>query len=547
MSSTGPGSLLVFLAFLMLSMLLTGTYFVAYLGLVQAGREVQKAGEAASEQAIVYLFQHPTNVSMVDGSPVVKGETRIVVQNVGSRDISFDRILAISPDGSVVADIKVPGNKGLGVRQWQLYKVQDLGLPERWNNFTVFSSEVSRLVLLSERGRTHGSIWGVPPFLEGILRATVATTMTTSYFYSYIETTSYSTVFTITIRHRQSAYSLTGEWWESDDGKNWGKVTDTSGRDNQAYSCWNSGKCSERVWDGCCSPTGCFGFNACAASYSVGPQSPTASQLITTLTANGRQVVRFGTPIILYFRANESVVASAGTTSYNITGSNTKCIDYGDECVKQYTEWSRTYKLQAIELVDWDTGEVYASLNQTSLTFNIYRNTIVRFKYVLTSSWSRTWEVIIWTRPPPSNPADCQQILNEGLPGTWEWCACAKMLNDERYKRYCGGTCRAYFVVNFYPCCSGGRGGECIQAWSGPGVLKDIPFDCDNPPAPQKITLSVQASWTPAPGWRYHDWGWDGNADDCSLTVTGNSASGSCTASIPPDKSARIVIIFVKS
>ena len=122
MSSTGPGSLLVFLAFLMLSMLLTGTYFVAYLGLVQAGREVQKAGEAASEQAIVYLFQHPTNVSMVDGSPVVKGETRIVVQNVGSRDISFDRILAISPDGSVIADIKVPGNKGLGVRQWQLYK-----------------------------------------------------------------------------------------------------------------------------------------------------------------------------------------------------------------------------------------------------------------------------------------------------------------------------------------------------------------------------------------------------------------------------------------
>jgi hypothetical protein len=80
MSSTGPGSLLVFLAFLMLSMLLVGTYFVAYLGLVQAGREVQKAGEAASEQAIVYLFQHPTNISMVDGRPVMKGETRIVIQ-----------------------------------------------------------------------------------------------------------------------------------------------------------------------------------------------------------------------------------------------------------------------------------------------------------------------------------------------------------------------------------------------------------------------------------------------------------------------------------
>jgi hypothetical protein len=54
----------------------------------------------------------------------------------------------------------------------KLYKVQDLGLPERWNNFTVFSSEVSRLILLSEWGRTHGSIWGVPSFLLDALRVT---------------------------------------------------------------------------------------------------------------------------------------------------------------------------------------------------------------------------------------------------------------------------------------------------------------------------------------------------------------------------------------
>jgi hypothetical protein len=371
--------------------------------------------------------------------------------------------------------------------------------------------------------------------------------MTTSYFYSYIETTSYSTVFTITIRHRQSAYSLTGEWWESDDGKNWGKVTDTSGRDNQIYSCWNSGVCEGRVWDRCCLSTGCFGFSACAASYSVGPQSPTASQLSATLTANGRQVVRIGTPIILYFRANESVMASAGTTSYTITGGNTKCIQYWDgTCVKQYTEWGRTYQLQAIELVDWDTEEVYASQNQTSVTFNINANTIVRFKYVLNESWSRTWEVVL-NPPPPSNPRDCQQILNSGLPGTWEWCSCAKLLNDPRYNDYCKGTCRAYFVVNFYPCCSEGRKYECLQSWSAPGVLHwTPPYDCDNPPAPQKITLNVQASWTPAPGWRYDDWGWNGDAD-CSLSVTGNSASGSCTAEIPPSKSALIVIIFKRS
>jgi hypothetical protein len=180
MSSTGPGSLAVFLSFLMLSMLLVGAYFTAYFGLLQAGGEVQKAGEAAVEQAIIYLFQYPTEVIMVNGNPVVKGETRIVIQNVGSRDITFDRILAISPGGSVVADVKVPGNKGLGVRQWQMYRVQDLGLPDRWSNFDTFRSEVARLVLLSERGKTHGSIWGVPPFLEGVLKAVIVVTVTGS-------------------------------------------------------------------------------------------------------------------------------------------------------------------------------------------------------------------------------------------------------------------------------------------------------------------------------------------------------------------------------
>jgi hypothetical protein len=34
-----------------------------------------------------------------------------------------------------------------------MQSVQDLGLPVRWNYLTNFSSDVSRLVLLSERGR----------------------------------------------------------------------------------------------------------------------------------------------------------------------------------------------------------------------------------------------------------------------------------------------------------------------------------------------------------------------------------------------------------
>jgi len=60
----------------------------------------------------------------------------------------------------------------------KLYKVHELGLPDRWSNFDTFRSEVSRLVLLSERGRTHGSIWGIPPFLEGVLKAVIVVTVT---------------------------------------------------------------------------------------------------------------------------------------------------------------------------------------------------------------------------------------------------------------------------------------------------------------------------------------------------------------------------------
>ena len=65
----------------------------------------------------------------------------------------------------MIADVKGPVNKILGVRHssyakfMKLYKVHELGLPDRRSNFDTFRSEVLRLVLLSDRGRTHGSIW----------------------------------------------------------------------------------------------------------------------------------------------------------------------------------------------------------------------------------------------------------------------------------------------------------------------------------------------------------------------------------------------------
>jgi len=56
--------------------------------------------------------------------------------------------------------VKVLGNKSFGGEAIAGCRVQDLGLPVRWNDLINFSSDVSGLVLLSERGRTHGSIWG---------------------------------------------------------------------------------------------------------------------------------------------------------------------------------------------------------------------------------------------------------------------------------------------------------------------------------------------------------------------------------------------------
>jgi hypothetical protein len=505
MSSTGPGSLLVFLAFLMLSMLLAGTYFTAYLGLVQAGREVQKAGEAASEQAIVYLFQHPTNIMVANGSVTVKGETRIVVQNVGSRDISFDRILAISPDGSVVADVKVPGNKGLGVRQWQLYKVQDLGLPERWSNFTVFSSEVSRLVLLSERGRTHGSIWGVPPFLEGVLRATVTTTMTTSYFYSYITTTSYRTTHTITIRLKQDMYSLTEEWWES--GR---KVElDNVARRNRGCSYYHHPCCEN-------------GQYYCE----VLRNAPT----------------RLAYPNIKYFPYNASVTLSYPSTyTHEIRKKWCDWVQIDPNtyaCMEFYEEHYYRYKLQAIELVDWDTGKVYLSINQTSVTFNIDRDTRAKAMYVLESSWSRSWSVIVYISGP--TPESCMKILNDpSKVGTREWCECARKFDPDAWKKVC--TPEACLKVNVGYCCLELPTTEtCLSSWSGRGGKQCVKLKEGER---ANVTVYWSASWTTKPGWSYYDTTFSGPG------VCYGRSSGHCEATLSAyqDVTMWVTVVFKKT
>jgi hypothetical protein len=265
--------------------------------------------------------------------------------------------------------------------------------------------------------------------------------------------------------------------------------------------------------------------------------------------------VRIGIPIILYFRANESVVASAGTTSYNITGVNTKCIDYGDECVKQYTEWGRTYRLQAIELVDWDTGEVYGSTNSTSLTFQIGRNTIVRFKYVLKESWSRSWIVILPPPPPPINK--CPEILNDqNKRCTGDWCYCLYQLDPEAWKKEeCCYTIKSCLRVGVDFCCSGAEKYSCLDSRSGQGgescvefTVKEVEQKVKKPLPP----VSWSASWSLKSGWELKDIGRIGpkicSPDSVVNNGASGSASGTCRLSEPvgPNEiySVTIMVIF---
>ena len=350
--------------------------------------------------------------------------------------------------------------------------------------------------------------------------------MTTSYFYSYIETTSYQTTYTITLRARQSKYSLTGEWWESNDGKNWYKVTSTTGRDGKSCG-YSSVQCQSGTCEMYCPPysqsceTTCdVQTFSCGQHTCTGPQSPTASQLTSSLTANGRRIVGFNPPIIFYFTANESIVVSAGRTSYTLVGDYSRCYTtediscqshvrrYGDwycvrtyTCIREYTEWSRTYKLQAIELVDWDTGEVYASLNQTSVTFNINANTIVRFKYVLVDSWSRSWTVILPPPTPEPTPDECQQILNDpNKVGSLEWCRCASLYDPGAYNDRCKQSC---LYVSVSPCCVGDTSSACLDSWSGQGGQQCKIFSSGTQP----LSASWSASWSLKPGWTLADIG----------------------------------------
>jgi hypothetical protein len=264
------------------------------------------------------------------------------------------------------------------------------------------------------------------------------------------------------------------------------------------------------------------------------------------------QLTQKATPVILYFRSNESVTVS-GIDGYSFTGRDEslyeECWLNPPTCIQRVTEWGRTYKLQAIELVNWDTGEVYASVNQTSVTFNINANTIVRFKYVLTDSWSQSWEVILPPKTPEPTPEQCQQILNDpSKVGSPEWCACARIYDPEQYKKKCIPD-QSCLTVSVVPCCSGDTSTGCLDSWSVNLDGADVSSLKRCVKAPQRISISWSASWSLKSGWTLADVGKRGDANCGVSSKTGNSASGTCWVDAQPnrDYSATVVIIFKKT
>jgi hypothetical protein len=335
--------------------------------------------------------------------------------------------------------------------------------------------------------------------------------MTTSYFYSYITTTSYRTTHTVTIKLKQDMYSLTEEWWESKDGRKWYKVEiDNVARRNRGCSYYS--------------------HPCCGTTYycEVLRNAPT----------------RLAYPNIKYFPYNASVSLSY-PSSYTHEIRKKWCdwvqIDpYTYACMEFYEEHYERYKLQAIELVDWDTGKVYLSINQTSVTFNIDRDTRAKAMYVLESSWSRSWSVIVYISGP--TPESCIEILNDpSKVCTREWCECLWKFDPDAWKNQACCQPEACLKVNVGYCCLELPTNEtCLSSWSGRGGKQCVKLK-EGESATVRVNWS--ASWTTKPGWSYYDTTFGGPG------VCYGRSSGYCEATLSAYQEVTmwVTVVFKKT
>jgi hypothetical protein len=389
-------------------------------------------------------------------------------------------------------------------------------------------------------------MWGVPTFMESLIEARLTRTVTSIRTYSYATQTTYTTTYTVTIPLPQSRYSVMGEVWVSDDGRTWGRV----GRGWDLYSgpVWGCGVPSLCDWAWCSTSCGMgceYGrrwlengcFDGCLKA--VGPPKLNGTGIIEV--EKGPWIAY----MIIYAGFGRSVTASAGNSFWQYGESKSCYYDYDlDQYVWRVTQWGKRFVPQAIELVDWDTGEALGSTNSTSLSFQVGRNTIVRFKYVKAESWSRTW-IIVPPPPPPPQPSECDRILNDpNRVGSPEWCECARLVRDPRANEKC--LCTYCFTASVKPCCVGPDSATgCLNSWSGSAGQDCRRLPCENPPL-TNVELVWRAEWSLKPGWSFNSWGWapDDRVTYCNIEVRGPSAGGICRSTIPPSRHIEIVIIF---
>jgi hypothetical protein len=158
--------------------------------------------------------------------------------------------------------------------------------------------------------------------------------------------------------------------------------------------------------------------------------------------------------------------------------------------------------------------------------------------YVLESSWSRSWYVIVYIVE--RTPESCMEILNDpSKVGTKEWCECAGKFDPDAAKKIC--TPEACLKVNVGYCCLELPTNEtCLSSWSGRGGKECIQLKEGESAT---VTVSWSASWNPKPGWDYHDTTFGGPG------VCYGKSSGHCEATLSAYQQVTmwVTVIFKKT
>ena len=155
------------------------------------------------------------------------------------------------------------------------------------------------------------------------------------------------------------------------------------------------------------------------------------------------------------------------------------------------------------------------------------------------------------SNPPASasNANQCQQILNDpSKVDSREWCACARTYDPDLAKERCDPI-ESCLEVSVSPCCSGDTTrSACLDSWSGRGGKNCVRFTEEE--IKEKITkpigpVSWSASWSLKSGWTLADIGKWGPANCSPDSISGNSASGTCSIDAEPNRPYRVIIIVI--